>query len=111
MQGAGGANIRASKAAFHTALPMQLHRALPRLAHFKGALAGNFTLTAVDAMVKINPQGVSLGIVANHIGGAVLDDKIGERKIKQFTEKKRISKDLREGSIDFHGNLRFTINR
>jgi len=111
MQGARGADIGASKAAFHTALPVQFHRALPGLVHLKGALAGNFTLTAMDAMVKINPQGVSLGIVADHIGGTVLDDKIGERKIKQFPAKNRLSKDFREGSIDFHGNLRLTINR
>jgi len=62
-------------------------------------------------MVKINPQGVSLGIVANHIGGTVIDDKIGERKIKQFPAKNRLRKDLRESAIYLYRNLRLAINR
>src|SRR5690606_19578000 len=81
------------------AFSLQDHRTHPGLAHFKGTLTGNFTLPAVNTVVKIDPHGFTFVVVTDHVGGAVFDDEILEIKIKFLLAENGLGIIFRKSSV------------
>ena len=110
MQGTGGADVGACQAAFHAAFAVQFDRANPGLPDFKGTFAGDLTLAAVDAVVKVNAHGVANFIVADDAGGAVIDQKFLEGEIKLFLAKDGLCNEFGVRAILNDRDFRFAVD-
>jgi hypothetical protein len=80
------------------------------LANFECTFTGYFALAAMDTVVKIDPHGITLLVVTDHIGWAILNDKIFEGKIEFFFAEDGLCIIFRESAIFNSGIFRFSID-
>jgi len=89
---------------------VQFHRTLPGLAHLERAFARDLTLSAVDAVIKIDAHSVAFFVITDDVCGTVVYHEIFQRKIEFFLAENNLRKVLGIGVILPHWYFGFAVD-